>query len=294
MDPEESLVLLTEAPLNPKNNREHTTSTMFEKFSVPGMYLSMQAALALYARGPTTGLVLDSGDGVTHTVPIHEGYPVANCIVRSNVAGRDVTDYLMKMLRERGYPFEARGDDETVRDIKEKLCCCYTKPPSDQVDTQNRQVSTWSHHKSLYPDLGEKTYDLADGQRLVVRTEQFRCPEILFKPNLIGSESSGIGDMIFQSIDKCDAEIQNEMYSNIVLSGGTTMIDGFEVRLRRVLKALAPSVEKIEVVCPDDRGFSTWIGGSVVSAMSGFQEMCISLEEYDESGPSIIHRKCAH
>ena len=103
--PEEHNVMLTEAPLNPKVNREKMTQIMFDTFNVPGLYIAIQAVLSLYSAGKFTGIVCDSGDGVTHLVPIFDGYALPHSILRINLAGRDLTDYLKEILKERGLQF---------------------------------------------------------------------------------------------------------------------------------------------------------------------------------------------
>ncbi|XP_063696927.1 actin-related protein 1 [Culicoides brevitarsis] len=271
---EEHPVLLTEAPLNPRRNREKSAEVFFETFNVPALFVSMQAVLSLYATGRVTGVVLDSGDGVTHAVPIYEGFAMPHSIMRVDIAGRDVTRYLKALIRKEGFYFRTTAEFEIVRSIKEKVCYLSNNP----LKEENMETDKY-------------LYTLPDGNTLEIASARFRAPEILFRPHLIGEECEGLHEMLMYSIQKSDMDLRKMLYQNIVLSGGSTLFKGFGDRLLSEIKKHVAKDTKIRIAAPQERLYSTWMGGSILASLDTFKKMWISKREFDEEGQRAIHRK---
>jgi actin len=277
---EECKTLLTEAPMNPKANREKMIQIMFETFNFRATYISIQVVLLFYVSGRTVGCVNDSGDGVTHTVPIYEGYALPHAIARLDMAGRSVTERLVNILTESTSAFTTSAEREVVRSIKEKLCYVALDYDAEVEKYKNDQAGNQS------------TFELPDGQTISLGAEKFRAPECLFQPSQAGVEAEGCSKMIYNSIMKCDIDVRKDLYNSIVLSGGSTMFPGISERIHKDLTALAPPSINVNVISPPERKYSVWIGGSILASLSTFEDMWITSEEYNESGPTIVHRKC--
>ncbi|MFW9939496.1 MAG: actin, cytoplasmic 2 [Candidatus Thorarchaeota archaeon] len=277
IDPSEFPVLLTEAPLNPRLNREKMTEIMFETFNVPAMYIATQAVLSLYASGRTTGCVVDIGDGVSHVVPIFEGFALTHAIQRINLAGRDVTYYLRRLLRQGGYTFDSSAEKQTVRDIKEKLCYVALDPEKEIM--LSKRISGM-----------QKSYMLPDGETINLGIERFLAPESLFNPSVLGKELDPLDDIIVKTISDCEVDLRREFYSNIVLSGGSTMFPGIKERLTKEIKEQIPDSVDVRIISPPERMYFVWIGGSILSSLKSMHKMWVTRRDFKEMGPEVIHR----
>lgn len=272
--PERHPVLLTEPPLNPKANREEMIKRMFDNFNVPAAYLALQPVLSLLASGRATGVVVDSGYGVSQVTPIYEGYAVTHAISSIGLAGRDVTDHLELALSRQGFQFTIPTEKAYVGHIKERECRVALDYTSEMRGDERRICQIDLEHSF--------TLDI----------ECILCPEVLFQPRLAGKQFGGIHELVHGAIQRCDADMRSKLWNNIVLSGGTSMLPGFVERISKELTLSAPSAVMLKVVAPPDRMASAWIGGSMLSSMSCFEQMCISSKDFDEMGPSIVHQKC--
>ncbi|KAJ8683232.1 hypothetical protein QAD02_019024 [Eretmocerus hayati] len=289
INPKECKILLTEPPMNPITNREKMIEVMFEKYQFAGTYIAIQAVLTLYAQGLISGVVVDSGDGVTHICPVYEEYALPHLTRRLDIAGRDITMYLIKLLLQRGYAFNHSADFETVRMIKEKLCYI-----GYDIETEEKLA--------LETTVLVESYTLPDGRVIKVGGERFAAPEALFQPHLINVEAQGIAELVFNTIQSADIDMRSELYKHIVLSGGSTMYPGLPSRLEREIKQLylqrvlkndITKLNKFKIKIEDSprRKDMVFIGGAVLAEITKDRDnFWILREEYEEKGLNVMKK----
>lgn len=273
ISPEGRRVLLSEAPLTPPVVREKVAEFMFERFETQAAKVISSAELSLYAAGHTTGIILESGHGVTCAVPIFQGQTQHHATIRLELAGCDLNDHLTRLLAERGYVLDIT-EREVITQVKEKLARVALDFAQEMRSVPSREV----------------TYELPDGQAMTIGDELFRCPEALFHTTLLGLRSGGIHELLHNSIAKCNSDLRPELFANVVFSGGNTMFPGLAERMHRELALLSPDAT-VKIVAVPERRFLAWLGGSILASLPTFQQVWITKKEYHEFGPSVIHRK---
>jgi len=289
IDPKNCKIMLTEPPMNPSKNRQKMIEVMFEHYGFDSAYVAIQAVLTLYAQGLLTGVVVDSGDGVTHICPVYEGFALPHLTRRLDIAGRDITRYLIKLLLLRGYAFNQTADFETVRMMKEKLCYVGYNIHAEQKLAQETTFLV-------------EQYTLPDGRVIKVGGERFEASEALFQPHLINKEGQGMAELVFSAIQAGDIDMRPELYKHIVLSGGSTMYPGLPSRLEREIKQLylervlkgdtdRLAKFKIRIEDPPRRKDMVFIGGAVLAdVMKDKQEFWMTKAEYEEKGLEVLNK----
>ena len=278
INPQLQPCLVSEEPRNSKGCREKAVEVMFETFGVPAFYLANSAVLSLYTSGLTTGLVLESGEGVTHAVPVYEGYCIPAAICRSELAGGDITEYLTDLMEIRlKRQFSGSESRKTIREMKEKLGYVALNFDTEMI-------------KSNTDSSIETNFTLPSGEIITIGNERFRCSEALFQPALISSPSQSVQEMIYTAIRNAAGEIQPQLFGNVVISGGNTMWPGMEQRVVREMSRYAR--EGMNLNAAGERKYGAWLGGSVLTSLSTFQQLWVSRADYDDYGPTVIHSKC--
>ena len=274
-------VLLTDSPLNSKDNKLEMARYIFEeirdKVEVESVSIMNSAVLSLFASGRTNGIVIESGQGITTAVPVFEGYALPHAIKTINLAGQDVTQNLIDSLIAQGIDLDNQNF-ENVREMKEQMC-------SVALD-YDRSISG--------PEpLDEETrsYELPDEKGIIQvdHKTRFTATELLFNPDLVGLKGDGIPQIAYDSIDKCDQDLQITLYNNIVVTGGSSLMPGFKERFEQDLYDLASDAARTDIKIDIDlpRKCSAWVGGSMISSLSTFENMCIKYNDYSDSADGV-------
>lgn len=280
INPLEHPILLTEShPSILHHERERIAEIMFETFGVPGLYRVNQEVLALYGTGRATGLVVGMGDGNTNIAPINEGFVLRSPIPTINITGRDITSYLGHLFNRKGYNFSESAEYRILREIKEQFCYLTLDP-----EKRRRLIEK-------NPEM-ERVYPLQSGEPLLVGSECFLAPEVLFNPTLIGRDDPPLHEAIHSTIQSCDIDMRQRLYSNIILVGGSSLIPGLKVRLHLELWRHVPEDYKneIRIITPPEPQYIAWLGGSVLGSLKNFGRLMIQKREYQEYGPSVVRR----
>lgn len=287
--PEEYNILLSEPPHNTIKNRENLYEIMFEKYSSKACYLVNSSILSVFAAGKTSGISIDSGESCTHFLPIYEGYGIKQALITSNIAGRELNEFLLKLLEEKGIKFNFSEYQQKLilTDIKEKFNFLSTEFESDlQIYSKKGEASSTD-------------YILPDQTLIKLGNEQFRCPEALFKPNIMGKAyevgwpeniNKVVMSLDLKKEDEDEEKIKKELCSNIILSGGNSMFKGLPERLNIETLKLS-GLNYCELLAIPERKYSSWIGGSILSSISVFQSLWTTKEDYEENGRNIINQK---
>jgi len=304
-EPEDHYFLLTEPPLNPPENREYTAEVMFETFNVPGLYIAVQAVLALAASWTSkkvtdrtlTGTVVDSGDGVTHVIPVAEGYVIGSSIKHIPLAGRDITAFVQQLLRERNEPIPPAESLDVSRSIKETYS--YVCPDlAKEFRKYDTEPDKWFKQYQGQDGVTKKPYTVDVGY------ERFLAPEIFFNPEIFSSDFlTPLPEVVDTVIQSCPIDVRRGLYKNIVLSGGSTMFKDFSKRLHRDVKRtvdgrllmsekmsegrIKPQPMEVNVISHHMQRYAVWFGGSMLASTADFYKVCHTKQDYDEQGPSI-------
>jgi len=325
LEPSEHPLLLGEPSFNTRQIRETSTELMFEKYRIPALFISKNAVLTSFSSGKATSIVLDSGGGVTSAVPVHDGYALRKAIISSTLAGNRITEELHKYLEKKGVnikpSFMISRKEIRPGEFQVKLKETPNTTPSymnymvlnvvrDIKETIIR-VSENPFDENANATIPTVPYELPDGNTVEIGTERFAVPELLFNPSSINisggpnaeaggvstNNFTGVHQMIYDAVSKCDLDIRRELFNNVIVTGGNSLLPGFHERLANELPEVAPQQMPYKVKITStpnstERKFSVWIGGSILASLGTFQQMWVSKAEYEEHGRSIVERKC--
>ena len=273
VNPANHNLMLADVPLNLRAVRETMAEIAFEVFHCPALHIAHQPTLSLFSSGRVSGMVVEVGEGVTHCTPCYQGYILPHATSRMDLAGGDITKLLQELLQADGVDLR---NNHLVNNIKKG--CCYV--PMDFAC----EMEPEDEHRVV-------DFKLPDGSRLVLGQDLRRCPEILFQPALIGGKTAGLVQHFYDVINACAATLHRMLFHNVVLAGGATKMQGFHERVYRDISMRASPGFKTNIFVHPQPIHAVWLGGSMVASLAEFHTLWATIEEYNEYGAHVIHRK---
>ena len=264
-------VLIAEPLLNPQENRRNIAKVLFDTYKIEHLFFASQPILSLFSTSSTSGAVLESGDGVTQSCIIYEGYTIPGSFKRINLGGKEVTEYLQYLLNRKGYELRNSDGFQITKKIKEELCEVYPYDKNENLEIKN--------------------YTLPDDTTIEIGEERRLAPEILFNPLLREYEYPSIPEILSESINKTNVDLKLQLYNSILLSGGNTNIKGMKERIYKEIKKLASKNAKVRLLTPSNPEYCSWIGGNIISSLEISKAMWISVKEWMEKGENIINTR---
>ncbi|XP_003471426.1 actin-like protein 8 [Cavia porcellus] len=271
-DHEDCPVILTEFPLKEPATRKKTLEIMFELQEVPSLLLADQLEMSLYASGCLTGVVIDSGFGLTRMQPFLLGQPLPDSQRAVEFAGQDLSTYLFKSI------FKERSDEHNLYQMDTvattQMSKCYVPTNLEEALEFHQNLPSGSDESN--------TYQLPDGTRVELAPLERLAPEMFFSPQVFGLQGPSISQVLVDSIKSCEVPGQPMLLSHVVPCGGNSLYPGFTKRLWMELNS-GHFPFKATVWMGEKRHFSVWLGASVVAHLSTYKSQWVARQEYLES-----------
>ena len=266
-------LLIAEALLNPKDNREKISEILFEKYNIPGLVFGYQPSLSLFSLSSTIGVVLESGDGVSQICSIIDGYSIPCSFIRYNFGGNDVNEYLRQALKKKGIELISDTEKLLLHEIKIKHVLCQIAETKSEEERSS-------------------TYRLPDSRVIEIDNNEYSASNVMFNPSLVGKNYLGLHQMVATCIEKVNLEYREKLCNNIKLTGGNSSMKNFNQVMHTQLQDILPKNKGISIkVNTINCTISSWNGGNIITELGIFKDLLVTKKEWDEQGKDIVHKK---
>ena len=279
ISPEEHNLLLSESPFITRKDREKMLEMMFETFNCASTYLVAQSVLAAYSVGKSTGISIDCGHTSLNFAPIYEGFLQRHCVQHIPIAGKDINDILINLLIKNGQVIDSKMQKQSI--IKAKESFCFLRYDNEDEIEKKKEEET-------------KDWELPDKKKITISKERYQATEVIFDPKQFGYDYPNFQELFKKTVKSIDSDLREIMLANIIFNGGTTLIKGFKNRVTQEIELAGQDYEfKKKVHTYPEAQFMAWLGGSILTSLTNFENLWITKAEYKEEGKAtIVHKKC--